>query len=90
VSKPNSRRESSSAAFSSRIASGHSTELKSIESFRADPKYGGDGMRIDMAYAVYAASHRAGQAQIEAAFRSRDLSHKGGERRQDDYVERAI
>jgi len=49
VSKPNSRRESSSAAFSSRIASGHSTELKSIESFRADPKYGGDGMRIDMA-----------------------------------------
>jgi hypothetical protein len=68
----------------------HSTELKSIESFRADPKYGGDGTRIDMAYAIYAASHGAGEVQIEAAIRSRDLSHKGGERRQADYVERTI
>jgi len=68
----------------------HSTELKSIESFRADPKYGGDGTRIDMAYAIYAASHGAGEVLIEAAIRSRDLSHKGGERRQADYVERTI
>lgn len=71
-------------------AAGHSTELKSIDSFRADPKYGGDGTRIDMAYAIYAASHGAGEVQIEAAIRSRDLSHKGGERRQADYVERTI
>ena len=71
-------------------AAGHSADLKSIESFRADPKYGGDGTRIDMAYAIYAASHGAGEVQIEAAIRSRDLSHKGGERRQADYVERTI
>jgi hypothetical protein len=68
----------------------HSTELKSIESFRSDPKYGGDGTRIDLAYAIYAASHGVGEAQIEAAIRSRDLSHKGGERRQADYVERTM
>jgi hypothetical protein len=30
-------------------AAGHSTELKSIDSFRSDPKYGGNGTRIDMA-----------------------------------------
>lgn len=71
-------------------AAGHLTELKSIESFRANPKYGGDGTRVDLAYAIYAASHGAGEAQIEAAIRSRDLSHKGGERRQADYVERTI
>ena len=71
-------------------AAPHSTELKSIDSFRADPKYGGDGTRIDLAYAIYAASHGAGEAQIAAAIRSRDLSHKGGERRQADYVERTI
>ena len=68
----------------------HSTELKSIDSFRADPKYGGDGNRIDLAYAIYAVSHGAAEAQIETAIRSRDLSHKGGERRQADYVERTI
>ena len=71
-------------------AAAYSTELKSIESFRADPRYGGDGTRIDLAYAIYAASHGVGQAQIEATIRSRDLSHKGGERRQADYVERTI
>ena len=66
------------------------TELKSIDAFRADPRYGGDGTRIDLAYAIYAASHGATEAETEAAIRSRDLSHKGGERRQADYVERTI
>ena len=67
-----------------------STELKSIDSFRADPKYGGDGTRIDLAYSIYAASHGATEAEIGEAIRSRDLSHKGGEGRQADYVERTI
>ncbi|MEO8126676.1 MAG: RepB family DNA primase [Bryobacteraceae bacterium] len=67
-----------------------STELKSIDSFRGAPKYGGDGTRIDLAYAIYAASHGATEAEIGAAIRSRDLSHKGGEARQADYVERTI
>jgi hypothetical protein len=65
-------------------------DLKSIDTFRTDPRYGGDGTRIDLAYAIYALSRGATEAQVEAALRSRDLSHKGGERRQADYVERTI
>ena len=70
--------ESSSAASSSLC----DTAFDGAEVHRlvsADPKYGGDGTRIDLAYAIYAASHGAGEAQIAAAIRSRDLSHKGGE-----------
>lgn len=64
--------------------------LKSIESFRTDPKYGGDGKRADLAYAVYALSRGQAEIDVEAAIRSRDLSHKGNERRQQDYIERTI
>jgi len=31
--------------------------LKGIEAFRSDPRYGGDGTRVDLAYAVYALAH---------------------------------
>jgi hypothetical protein len=63
---------------------------KSIEMFRDDPRYGGDGKRADLAYAVYALAHGATETEVEEAIRSRDLSHKGNERRQRDYVERTI
>lgn len=63
---------------------------RSIDSFRADPRYGGDGKRADLAYAVFALSRGLTEVEVEAAIRSRDLSHKGNERRQDDYVERTI
>lgn len=66
------------------------SQLKSIDAFRTDPRYGGDGTRVDLAYGIYAFSRGASAAQIEAAIRSRDLSHKGGDRRQRDYVERTI
>jgi len=46
-----------------------STDLKSIDSFRADPKYGGDGTRIDLAYAIYAASHGATETMLEYPMR---------------------
>jgi hypothetical protein len=65
-------------------------ELKSIEVFRADVRYGGDGTRIDLAYAVYALSHGASVDQVERMIQSRDLSHKGTARRQEDYVARTI
>jgi len=65
-------------------------ELKSIEVFRADVRYGGDGTRIDLAYAVYALSHGASVEQVERMIQSRDLSHKGNERRQEDYLARTI
>ena len=64
--------------------------MKSIDAFRGDPRYGGDGTRIDLAYAVYAIAHGHTEVEVEAAIRSRDLSHKGSERRQQDYVERTI
>ena len=64
--------------------------LKSIDVFRANSRYGGDGTRIDLAYAVYALAHDATATEVEVAIRSRDLSHKGNERRQSEYVERTI
>lgn len=65
-------------------------DLKSIDVFRTDGRYAGDGTRVDLAFAVYALSHGATAEQVETAIRSRDLSHKGNERRQDDYVTRTI
>jgi hypothetical protein len=64
--------------------------LKSIETFRADSRYAADGTRIDLAYAVYALAHGANRTEVSAALRSRDLTHKGNERRQNEYVERTI
>jgi hypothetical protein len=65
-------------------------DLKSIDVFRTDGRYGGDGTRIDLAYAVYALTHGSSAAEVQAAIRSRDLSHKGNERRQNDYLDRTI
>jgi hypothetical protein len=65
-------------------------DLKTIEAFRSDPKYLGDNTRIDLAYAVYALGRGAVAGDVAAALKSRDLSHKGNERRQDAYVERTV
>jgi hypothetical protein len=64
--------------------------IKGIEQFREDARYGGDGTRVDLAYAVYALAHGVDLATVEAALRSRDLSHKGNEKRQRDYIERTV
>jgi hypothetical protein len=64
--------------------------LKAIEAFRSNPKYAGDGTRIDLAYAIYAFSHGATETEVRAAIRSRDLSHKGNPKRQDEYVDRTV
>ena len=73
-----------------KVASALPKDLKTIDGFRADARYGGDGNRIDLAYAVYALSHGASAVEVAAMIRSRDLSHKGNERRQNEYVERTI
>jgi hypothetical protein len=52
--------------------------------------YGGDGTRVDLAYAIYALSHGATDDQVKTAIRSRNLSHKGNEKRQAEYVERTV
>ncbi|MGI9074118.1 MAG: DNA-primase RepB domain-containing protein [Bryobacteraceae bacterium] len=64
--------------------------LKSIDVFRSDPRYCGDGNRVDLAFAIYAFCHGASETEVIAAIRSRDLSHKGTQKRQDDYVDRTI
>jgi hypothetical protein len=64
--------------------------LKGIEVFRGDLRYGGDGTRVDLAYAVYALARGVDLAKVKAALQSRDLSHKGNEKRQNDYVERTV
>ncbi len=55
--------------------------LKTIEAFRSNPLYAGDGNRIDLAYAVYALARGADPTSVGAAIRTRDLSHKGNEQR---------
>ena len=64
--------------------------LKSIEDFRANPAYGGDNTRIDLAYAVYALAHGSPKSEVEAILRDRDLRHKGTEKRQTQYIERTV
>jgi hypothetical protein len=64
--------------------------LKSIDEFRSNPRYGGDATRVDLAFAIYALSHGSSSDQVATALRSRDLSHKGEERRQNQYVDRTI
>jgi len=69
-------------------ASGSS--MKSIEDFRSNPRYAGDATRVDLAFAIYALAHGSSDDQVAAALRSRDLSHKGDEKRQNQYVDRTI
>jgi hypothetical protein len=66
------------------------TRLKTIDDFRNNPTYSGDGNRIDLAFAVYAASHGVPEPEIRAVIASRDLSHKGNRRRQEEYIDRTI
>jgi hypothetical protein len=80
------RREQQARQFQQRMP----RLLKTIEQFRLNSMYAGDGTRIDLAYAIYAISHGTPASQVEAAIRSRDLSHKGGDKRQAEYVERTI
>lgn len=66
------------------------TSLRSIASFREDPKYGGDGHRVDLAFAVSALANGASEEFVRDALLSRDLAKKGSRKRIDDYVVRTI
>src|SRR5258708_2741842 len=44
--------------------------LKTIDDFRSDPAYAGDGNRIDLAFAVYALAHGYAEHAIRAAIRT--------------------
>jgi len=45
---------------------------------------------VDLAYAVYAVARGADVEEVRTTLRSRDLSHKGNEKRQRDYIERTV
>lgn len=64
--------------------------IRSIDEFRHDARYGGDGNRVDLAYAIHALSRGRGENEVAADLRSRDLKHKGSEARQNQYVTRTI
>lgn len=66
------------------------TCLRSIYDFRLDPKYSGDGNRVDIAYAIYALAHGLSEFFVREAIGSRDLSKKGSAARRESYVNRTI
>lgn len=61
-----------------------------IDDFRSNPRYEGDGNRIDLAYSVYALAHGESEIVVADAINSRDLSKKGPPNRQADYTGRTI
>jgi hypothetical protein len=61
----------------------------SLASFHADPRYGGDLHRADLAWALCAAARSLSKQQIrEQILNGRNLSKKGSPSRQLDYAER--
>jgi len=72
------------------VTRGKATPAKGIEAFRNDPRYAGDGNRIDLAYAVYALSHRVPEDEVRRTIASRDLTKKGTAEKQADYIERTL
>jgi len=67
-----------------------SPSLLTIDDFRANPVYGGDQHRIDLAYANYALSRGVPEAVVRRAIESRDLTKKGSSARQEAYAARTI
>ncbi len=64
--------------------------VRTIDAFRQDARYAGDGNRVVLAYAIYAISHGVSEDDVRAAIASRDLTHKGTDKRQAEYIERTI
>jgi hypothetical protein len=61
-----------------------------ISDFRHRPDYGGDGNRIDLAYANWALDHGVPEHEVRAEIATRDLRKKGGQRGQKAYLDRTI
>jgi hypothetical protein len=64
--------------------------LKTIEDFRRRSVYGGDQTRSDLAYAIYALANGVPETVLREQLASRDLSHKGNQKRQQEYLERTV
>jgi hypothetical protein len=68
----------------------NSPNLKSIADFRTKPIYGCDQTRVDLAYAIYALAHGVPENEARNVLSSRDLTHKGNSKRQQEYIDRTI
>jgi RepB DNA-primase from phage plasmid len=90
LEKEHAERARAQARYQAELPRLDGRPLKGIEAFRVDPRYGGDGTRVDLAYAVYAVARGVDLASVKAALGSRDLSHKGNPKRQSDYIERTV
>jgi hypothetical protein len=66
------------------------TSLKTIEDFRCRSAYEGDHTRSDLAYAIYALAHGVPETVLREQLASRDLSHKGNQKRQQEYLDRTV
>src|SRR5256884_4647463 len=66
------------------------SSLKTIEDFRKRSIYGGDQTRSDLAYAIYALAHNVPETTLREQLASRDLSHKGNHKRQQEYLDRTL
>jgi hypothetical protein len=83
----NSRRQQGASMGSPRS---WTSNPKTILDFRTRPNYAGDQTRVDLAYAVYALAHGVPESEARHALASRDLSHKGNSKRQQEYIDRTI
>ena len=64
---------------------------QSSQAYRhSKPELGGDGNRIDMAYANWALDHGVPEHEVRDEIATRDLSKKGGQRGQKAYLDRTI
>jgi len=64
--------------------------LKSIEDFRRRGIYCGDHTRSDLAYAIYALAHGVPEKILREQLASRNLNHKGNQKRQQEYLDRTV
>jgi hypothetical protein len=63
--------------------------IRPLADFHADPRYGGDLHRADMAWALHAASRGFSEQQMKSEIvHTRDLSKKGRPERQSEYARR--
>ena len=82
------RKGSPASVHNDRHTQGHPG--RPIEWFRANPAYAGDNTRVDLAYAIYALAHGAPEDEVRKTIGSRDLRHKGIEKRQAEYINRTV
>lgn len=66
------------------------SSLKTIEDFRRRSVYCGDHTRSDLAYAIYALAHGVPERIVREQLASRDLNHKGNQKRQREYLDRTV